>query len=46
MLANEGKPAVPVAQLYDHDAWVVDEQGLPVVQGAVSDPFGAVPGHD
>lgn len=35
-----------IAQLYDHRVRAVDEQGLPVVQSAVSDAFGTVPGHD
>ncbi len=34
-----------MVQLYDHRLRAVDEQGLPVVQGAVRDAFGAVPGH-
>ena len=33
------------AGLYDLGFWAVDEQGLPVVKGAVGDAFGAVPGH-
>lgn len=37
---------IQIAQLHDQSLCAVDEQGLPVVQGAVSDPFGAVSGHD
>ncbi len=40
-----GKLTGPIAQLYDHRVWAVEEQGLPILQGAVSNAFGAVPGH-
>jgi len=35
-----------MTQLDDPRFSTVDEQGLPVVKSAVSEPFGAVPGHD
>ena len=39
-------PGATRYELYELCVWAVDEQGLPVVQGAVSDPFGTVAGHD